>query len=267
MNQKSSVGLILSIIFASVIVSGSLVYFGMQFVQGQGSASSTEITDLDKKIDEGIERFAKRQMDLQQQAAADQDKARPEMAKKIPKPDFSKDHVLGDKNAPITIIEYSDYECPFCKRFHATAGELMTAYAGKVNRVYRHFPLSFHDPLATKQALASECVAELAGNDAFWKFSDKVFITTTSNGNGLTEEKLYEYAKELGVNEAAFKTCYTSEKYKEKIQAEMAEAAAGGVSGTPGVFIYNNETNEITPGLGAATTTSYKSMIDQIMAK
>ena len=85
--------------------------------------------------------------------------------------DFDKEHVRGNKDAKIAIIEYSDFECPFCHRVHPTYKQIMETYGDSVVWVYRHFPLSFH-PSAMPFAVGSECVAELAGNDAFWSFTD-----------------------------------------------------------------------------------------------
>lgn len=87
--------------------------------------------------------------------------------------DFERDHILGDRSARVAIIEYSDYECPFCHRVHPTYKQIMDQYDGKVMWVFRHFPLAFH-PEAMPLAIASECVASLKGNDAFWKFTDDV---------------------------------------------------------------------------------------------
>ena len=84
------------------------------------------------------------------------------------------DHVRGDRNAPIVMIEYSDYECPFCSRFHPTMKQVMQEYEGQIAWAYRHFPLSFH-PYAQVLAEGSECVAELGGNDAFWEFTDAIY--------------------------------------------------------------------------------------------
>lgn len=86
----------------------------------------------------------------------------------------AEDHVLGDANAPITIIEYSDLECPFCIRFHTTQETIMKEYAGKVKWVHRHFPLDFHAN-AKPYAYAAECAAEVGGNDAFWGMVDFIF--------------------------------------------------------------------------------------------
>jgi protein-disulfide isomerase len=82
------------------------------------------------------------------------------------------DHILGDKNAPITIIEYSDYECPYCKAFHATLNQIVTESAGGVSWVYRHWPI--HQGSLAK-LVAAECIAKIKGNDAFWKYSDLLF--------------------------------------------------------------------------------------------
>lgn len=87
--------------------------------------------------------------------------------------DLNNDHIRGSKAAKIAIIEYSDYECPFCHAVHPTYQKLMSQYDGKVMWVYRHFPLSFH-PEAMPLAVGAECANKLGGNDAYWEFSDKV---------------------------------------------------------------------------------------------
>jgi len=88
-----------------------------------------------------------------------------------------KDHIIGDRNAELVIIEYSDTECPFCKTFHKTMKEVVQNYDGKVAWVYRHFPIAQLHSKASKEAEATECAAELGGNQAFWKYLDKIFET------------------------------------------------------------------------------------------
>ena len=87
----------------------------------------------------------------------------------------SEDHILGNPDAPVKIVEYSDIDCPFCSRFHVTMHEVVEAYDGQVAWVYRHLPLAQLHPLASAKAEATECVAELGGNDAFWAFLDTLF--------------------------------------------------------------------------------------------
>lgn len=172
------------------------------------------------------------------------------------------DHLRGDVNAPITMITYSDYECPYCKSFHATMLQVMDAYKGQVKWVYRHFPLSFHAN-AQKQAEAAECAAELGGNEAFWTFSDKVFERTTSNGTGFALEALVPLAKEIGLNETEFKTCLDSGKYAAKVQAEEDAGAAAGITGTPGTFVVTADgKSQLIPG--ALPLTSITQIIDSV---
>ncbi len=95
------------------------------------------------------------------------------LAQNVTAIDFENDHIRGDEKATIAVIEYSDYECPFCHSVHPTYQQLMQKYDGKIMWVYRHFPLNFHAE-AIPLALGAECASELAGNDAFWEFSDKV---------------------------------------------------------------------------------------------
>ncbi|MDA1038199.1 MAG: thioredoxin domain-containing protein [bacterium] len=162
-----------------------------------------------------------------------------------PPPITEEDHIRGDKNAPLTLIEYSDYECPFCKRFHPTMTQMMDEFgdSGKIKWVYRHFPLSFHDPLATAEATAAECANELAGNDAFWSMSDMIFERSTSNGRGLQVSQLSDFAEELGLNRSAFDTCLNSGKYDEHIRQDIAGGSAAGVTGTPGSFFVDADGN------------------------
>lgn len=150
------------------------------------------------------------------------------------------DHIRGDKNAPLTLIEYSDYECPFCKRFHPTVLQVLEAFKGQVKLVYRHFPLSFHAN-AQKEAEAAECAGELGGNDAFWNYTDKIFERTASNGTGFALEALVPLAKELGLNESKFKQCLDSSQFTQYVRDQMNAGAEAGVNGTPGSFLVDKD--------------------------
>lgn len=158
------------------------------------------------------------------------------------------DHVRGNRNAKVLLIEYSDFECPYCKTFHPTLQQAVNAYGDNVAWVYRHFPLGFHAN-AQKEAEAAECVAELGGNEKFWEFSDKLFERTTSNGTGFALDKLAPLAAEIGVDTTAFQTCLDSGKYTEKVKKHMAEGTAAGVTGTPGTFVVKADgSSTLIPG-------------------
>jgi protein-disulfide isomerase len=179
-------------------------------------------------------------------------------------PITSADHVRGDlTKAKVALIEYSDYECPYCKNFQTTMLDVYKAYGADMIWVYRHFPLSFHQN-AEKEAEASECVAELGGNDAFWKFTDAIYARTTSNGTGFALDKLGPLAKEVGVNQAKFQSCLDSGKYAQKVKDDQSGGSAAGIDGTPGTIIITKEgkTDLIT---GAQPLATVKSAIDALL--
>lgn len=149
------------------------------------------------------------------------------------KPD---DYIRGDRNAPLTLIEYSDLECPYCKRFHETMLQLMQDYSGQVRWIYRHFPLSFHAN-AQKEAEAAECAGKLGSTDKYWSYIDKIFARTVSNGTGFALADLPKLARELGLNEASFKSCLDSGEMATKVQADLQAGSSYGVSGTPTTFV------------------------------
>ncbi len=157
------------------------------------------------------------------------------------KPVSNADHILGNPDAPITVVEFSDLECPFCKQFETTMNSLMDTYGkdGKLAWVYRHFPV--HPKRAEKEAEASECVNELGGNNAFWKFTEGIFATTSSDDN-LDPAKLPIIAKNAGVDVSAFNTCLSSGKYYSLILSDSNDAKNAGAQGTPySVIILKNQ--------------------------
>jgi len=175
------------------------------------------------------------------------------------------DHVRGDRNAPIALVEYTDLECPFCKSFHPTTKQIVDEYKGKVMLVFRHFPLAFHAN-AQKEAEAAECASELGGNDAFWKYVDAIFDRTTSNGRGFSLDALVPLAGEIGLSQAKFQECLDSGKYTKKIQDEENAGAQAGVTGTPGNIILNVKTGETKLIPGALPFESFKTVIDEMLA-
>jgi protein-disulfide isomerase len=153
------------------------------------------------------------------------------------------DHIEGNPDADLFIIEYSDLECPFCKRYHEDVMKPLAAeYAadGRVAFVFRHFPLDAPytrvvHATATEEAVASECVAQLGGNEAFFEFIDVIFATTNSDGR-FDLGTLPSIAAGVGVDEAAFTTCYENEETKSLVTADFEDGRAGGVEGTPAIF-------------------------------
>jgi len=151
------------------------------------------------------------------------------------KPVSKDDHIRGNPNAPVKIVEYSDTECPFCKRIHLTMKQVMDEYGkdGRVAWVYRHFPLDQLHPIkAREQAVAFECANELGGNDKFWEYADRLYEITPSN-NGLDRKELPKIAVYVGLDVAKFNTCLASGKFDKHIEEDVQNAIATGGRGTP----------------------------------
>jgi len=177
-------------------------------------------------------------------------------------PISSKDHVRGDENAEVTIVEFSDTECPFCKRFHSTMQQIVDEYDGRVRWVYKHFPLDSLHSKARKEAEATECAADQGGNDAFWKYLDRLMDITPSN-NGLSLDELPAIAEYIGLDKSEFEDCLDSGKFASMVQAQVDEALAAGARGTPFSVIVAGE--QIVPASGAMPFEQIKPMIDQLL--
>lgn len=155
----------------------------------------------------------------------------------------------GPADAKVTIVEFSDFECPFCSRARDTVEQVMQAYPGKVRLVFRQFPLSFH-PRAPKAAEASLCANE---QGRFWEYHDELF----KNQKSLEVAQLKEHAKSVGLDEKKFTECLDSNKFQKTVQEDMQAGSMVGVSGTPAFFI-----NGI-PLSGAQPLEEFKRVIDQ----
>jgi len=141
------------------------------------------------------------------------------------------DHVRGDfKKAKVVIIEYSDYECPFCGRHHPTMEQVYDTYGADIAWVYRHFPLGAIHPQAVPAALAAECANE---QGKFWEYTDALFAHQST----LTSLYYGALASDLGMNVEQFDSCVKSEKYRSVIDADIASGQAAGASGTPTTFV------------------------------
>jgi protein-disulfide isomerase len=146
------------------------------------------------------------------------------------------DAVKGSANAPVTIIEFSDFQCPFCAKFYEeTYSQLVSQYinTGKVKLVFRDFPLTSIHADALKAAEATECARKQGGDVMFFKYHDKLF----ENQNSLGVDSLKSYAQQLGLNTADFNSCLDSGEMEDEVKADLQEGASYGVTGTPAFFI------------------------------
>lgn len=171
------------------------------------------------------------------------------------------DHILGNPNADVVIVEFSDIDCPFCQVFHETMGRIVDTYGkdGKVAWVYRNFPLDQLHPEARLKAESAECVASLAGNEAYWGYLDALFAREETGAD------LPAIAAEFGVDEAAFTACVSEERFAAKVQAHYDDAFAAGGRGTPYsiAIAKNGDTFVIN---GAQPYEVVKQVIDTILA-
>lgn len=176
------------------------------------------------------------------------------------------DHILGDPNAPIKIIEYTDLECPYCKQFHTTMEEIMATYGknGAVAWVMRNFPIVQQHPNAPKLAEAAECVAALAGNAGYWNFLTELF-TIAPQGTFFPIDRLSEAALSVGADAGAFDQCMARRTYKELVTEQFNDAVATGAVGTPHNIIVTND-GQFIPLSGAQPYATVKSVIDAILA-
>lgn len=175
--------------------------------------------------------------------------------------DAKKDHIRGAVNGKITIIEYSDLECPFCKRFHETMKQVLVAYPNDVRWVYRHAPLVQLHSKAPAEANAAECAGE---QGKFWEFIDEVFAVTPTN-NGLDLAELPKIAAKVGVaNAAQFKSCVDTNKYASAVQADLDDATKAGMRGTPYSVVVNTAGKKL-PINGALPLESVKSTVDSLL--
>lgn len=177
----------------------------------------------------------------------------------------SEDHIIGNPDAPISVITFTDLECPFCRNFHLTMKQIMDEYGktGKVKWILRHFPLEQLHSKAKNEAVAAECAADLGGNDAFWKYVDRIFEITPGN-DGLDPLELSKTAEYVGLDKTQFMNCLTSGKFDERIKEHTENALQSGALGTPyGIVIGPNGKKSVIPG--ALPYSNVKAAIDEIL--
>jgi len=183
------------------------------------------------------------------------------------RPVSEQDHIRGNPNADILIVEFSDTECPFCKDFHPVLKQIIDEYGkqGKVAWVYRHFPILSRHPRAQKEAEATECAASQGGNTAFWNYLDRLFEITPTN-NGLDPAELPKIAEFVGLDVKKFNECLSLGTYKEKIVADYNEAISVKAQGTPHSIVIAKDGKQY-PIYGAQPYETVKSMLDALLAE
>ncbi len=169
------------------------------------------------------------------------------------------DHVRGNPDAKVTIVEFSDFECPFCSRFHPTLKRI-TDENRDVKWVYRHFPLSSIHSRALGAAVAAECVAKLGGNDAFWAFADAAF----ANQNQLSASFYEELATTAGVGVPAFKACLSDKSIAALVTEDGDEAVQAGGRGTPFAVVIT-ASGRLVPFSGALPYEQVQGLVDQAL--
>lgn len=232
-----------AIAFAGVAIAASIVFFATQL----GGSTNLNSTAFENRVEEIVDGYLVKVINREI----------------VPGMDITTidddDAFLGDKDAPITIVEFSDYECPFCKSFYTdTLPELKSEYidTGKVKLVYRDFPLNSHAN-ALPAAIAAECAREQGGDEVYFDFHDMIF----TNSSRPTRDVLITYAGNVGVDVDKFTKCLDDEKYIDEVQADLSDGASLGVTGTPAFFV-NGQLLE-----GAQPFEAFEQVIEQELKK
>lgn len=167
------------------------------------------------------------------------------------------DHVRGNPDASIAIVEFSDLECPFCAQIHPTLTRIVEEN-DDVKWVFRHFPLSAIHSRALSAAVASECIAKLSGNDAFWSFTDTAFENQRQLGDAWYKEQ----AASFGIDSSEFKSCLNDKRVVSDIQTDLDEATGTGGRGTPYVVVVT-ASGKLMPFSGALPYAQVSGVIEQ----
>lgn len=203
MQDKNDYSVPGSILLGAVIIAGAIIYVGGG-AKPQSNLAAVSNPDIGKQEDQSV-----------------------------PIPVTERDHIRGNPQAKVTLVEFSDFQCPFCRAFHPKLQEVMQEFGQDIRWVYKHFPLTSIHPEALPAAMASECVWEQKGDDGFWKFADAMFLNQESLGKELYED----VAKDLGVNMQEFASCMEEGRYISKVQEDVELGVEVGVEGTPSTFM------------------------------
>ena len=178
----------------------------------------------------------------------------------VPPPSAS-DHIIGDPNAPVVLIEYLDFQCYYCMQVHPTLKRIVDESKGQIAWVMRNLPLDSLHPEARPAALAAECIAEQKGNDGWWAFADDMFSSQDNMGT----PRYLALAQKAGVNMAQYLSCTSTKKYNDKLDAQSGEAYAAGGQGTPFTIVYGNGAS--VPVSEALPYAQFSSVIKAVQAR
>jgi len=172
----------------------------------------------------------------------------------------SDDDIQGSASAPVTIIEYADFQCPYCIQFDTTMQQVMAAYPTGVRWVYRHFPLEFH-----QNAQISAMAVEAAGNQGkFWEYADLLISKSQADGTGLNTSDLTGYAQSLGLDMTKFSADQNNSSLSDKISSDESDAKKLGIQGTPTSYLIDGKGN-ISDIAGALSFSDMKAKIDPLL--
>lgn len=265
MNRTLVVG-----VLALVLVGAGLVVGRAAWGQSE-PASRSDVGALKSELErlkgelEGIRGELKLIRELLIQRAAPPAQPAPP-ARVVSKVAVAGNPTLGKKDAPVTVIEFSDYQCPFCRRFfETTLPALKKDYVdtGKVRYVFRDFPLDQIHPQARKAAEAAHCAAD---QGKYWEMHDLLF----QNQRELPAEKLKDYAQRLGLNGVAFTLCLDAGKHGSRVQKGYDDGVSAGVRGTPAFFVGKTRADDTIEGLlisGARPVNDFRQEIERLLAE
>ena len=223
---------------------------------------------LDAAIDRGIQRHIQRQTEAQQRQQGEQQRRQAEAARNARTVDVNRDRVFGNPQAVVSLIVYTDLECPYCKRFAGMPEQAIAKFDGKANVVFRHYPLDFHGEIAKRSAYYAECVGRQAGSKAFFAFANDWFKLTISNGKGLErgDAQIREIAQSAGVKDlAVLDGCVRDPAVAQLVRDDMADGTRSGVTGTPTVIVRNNKTGLSLSIVGAVPAATLEQGIQKAL--
>jgi len=182
-------------------------------------------------------------------------------AANVPAPSAS-DHIVGSPTAPIVLVEYSDFQCPYCQLIYPSLKKIVADSGGQVAWVMREFPLYQIHPNAMPAANAAECIAAQLGNSAWWQFADDDFNNQANIGTDFFTAE----AQKLGADMTKYNTCITDSTYLTKIEGQITDAESAGGQGTPFTVVVNTKTGKQYPIAGAVPYAELVAVIDQAKA-